>query len=133
MDKIFNAFSVFFAVTGGLLAGIFGEWDTVLWSLILLMALDYITGIIKAVYKKQVSSEIGFKGILKKITVLAVAALANAVQVLIGGNPPVREMVIMFYIANEGISVLENAAEVLPNMPESLKNILLQIRNKDKQ
>ncbi len=133
MDKIFNAFSIFFAVTGGLLAGIFGEWDTVLWTLTLLMALDYITGIIKAVYKKQVSSEIGFKGILKKITVLAVVALANAVQVLIGGNQPVREMVIMFYIANEGISVLENASEVLPNMPAGLKNILLQIRNKDKQ
>lgn len=133
MDKIFNAISIFFGIAGGILAALFGKWDTILCALVILMVLDYITGIIKAVYAKRVSSEIGFKGILKKITVLTVVALANVVQVLLGGNGAIREVVIMFYIANEGISVLENAAEILPNIPDELKNILLQIRDTDKR
>ena len=131
MDKIFNSISVFFGIAGGILAGVFGKWDTVLYTLVILMVMDYITGVIKAVYK-QMSSEIGFKGILKKITVLTVVALANVIQVLTGGTA-IREMVIMFYIANESISILENAAEILPDMPDGLKNILLQIRDRDKQ
>lgn len=132
MDKIFNAISIFFGIAGGILASVFGKWDTVLCALVILMALDYITGIIKAVYTKRMSSEIGFKGILKKITVLTVVALANVVQVLLGGKGAIREVVIMFYIANEGISILENAAEVLPSIPDGLRNILLQIRDTDK-
>lgn len=130
MDKLFNMISIFFGIAGGILAGVFGGWDTALCTLAVLMALDYITGVIKAVYTKRMSSEIGFNGILKKITVLTVVALANVVQVLLGGHVAIREIVIMFYIANEGISILENAAEILPNMPEELKDVLLQIRSK---
>lgn len=131
MDKIFNAVSVFIGVAGGILAGIFGQWDTALWALVLLMAMDYITGIIKAVYIKKLSSEEGYKGILKKITVLVIVALANIVQVITGGAAAVREIVIMFYIANEGISVLENVAAVSTKMPAALKNILLQLRDRN--
>lgn len=129
MERLFNAVSVYFGIAGGILAAVFGTWDTVLYALVTLMVIDYITGVIKAVYTKQMSSETGFKGILKKITILAVVALANVIQALIGTHTAIREIVIMFYIANEGISILENAAEILPNMPEELKNILLQIRD----
>ena len=131
MDKIFNAVSVFIGVAGGILAGIFGQWDTALWALVILMAMDYITGIIKAIYIKKLSSEEGYKGILKKITVLVIVALANIVQVITGGAAAVREIVIMFYIANEGISVLENVAAVSTKMPAALKNILLQLRDRN--
>ncbi len=131
MDKIFNAISVFIGVAGGILAGIFGQWDTALWALVILMAMDYITGIIKAVYIKKLSSEEGYKGILKKITILVIVALANVVQVITGGAAAVREIVIMFYIANEGISVLENVAAVSTKMPAALKNILLQLRDRN--
>lgn len=130
MDKIFNAASVIFGLVGGVAAALFGQWDTALWSLAALMALDYVTGIIKAVYVKTMSSEIGFKGILKKITILVMVALANVVQTLTGAAP-VREMVIMFYIANEGISILENVAAVSAKMPDALKNVLLQLRDKN--
>ncbi len=130
MEKGINLISVFCSVAGGVLAFMFGEWDSILWALIIIMMLDYITGVIKAVYNKQVSSEIGFKGILKKITILVIVALANIMQVLMGGNVAIREIVIMFYIANEGISILENVAAVSTKMPEQLKNILLQLRNK---
>ncbi len=131
MDKIFNWISVYIGVAGGILAAIFGQWDTILWALIALMVIDYITGIIKAVYTKQISSETGYKGILKKISILAIVALANIVQVIMGGTVAIRTIVIMFYIANEGISILENVASVSTKMPPSLKNILLQLRDKN--
>lgn len=133
MEKIFNAVSVYFGIAGGIVALLFGQWDTILWALVAIMALDYITGIIKAVYTKSVSSEIGYKGILKKITILVIVALANIMQILTGGVVAIREIVIMFYIANEGISILENVAAVSQKMPESLKNILLQLRDKNEQ
>ena len=131
MNRIFNTASIVLGVAGGIAAQILGAWDTVLCALLVIMVLDYITGVMKAVYRKELSSETGYKGILRKITVLVIVALANVVQRLTGETAPLREMVIMFYIANEGISVLENAAEILPNMPKGIKDILLQIRGND--
>lgn len=129
MDKLFNVWSIVTGIAGGILAALFGRWDTVLWALLIIMCLDYITGIIKAVYTKTISSEIGFKGLLKKITVLVIVTLSNVIEELIGPDIAVREIVIMFYIANEGISVLENVAAVSARMPDVLKNILLQLRD----
>ena len=131
MNRIFNTASIALGVFGGIAAQVFGAWDSVLCALLVIMVLDYITGVMKAVYRKELSSETGYKGILRKITVLVIVALANVVQRLTGETAPLREMVIMFYIANEGISVLENAAEILPNMPKGVKDILLQIRGND--
>lgn len=128
MDKIFNGISIAAGIIGGLAASLFGSLDKILWALIILMVLDYITGIIKAIYSKTLSSEIGFKGLLRKILILVIIALANVIQVLVGDNIAIREIVIMFYIANEGISILENAAVILPSMPEKLKEVLLQLR-----
>lgn len=131
MDKIFNGTSVITGMAGGVIAALFGAWDKLLYTIIVLMTLDYILGIIKAAYTKTLSSEIGFKGLLKKITMLIIIALANVIQTLVGGSVAIREIVIMFYIANEGISILENAAVIYPKMPEGLKNILLQLRGDD--
>lgn len=131
MDKIFNVISVITGIAGGVIAAIFGTWDKLLGTLVMLMVLDYVTGVIKAVYGKKLSSEIGFKGLLKKITILIIVALGNVIEAFIGGGTAIREIVIMFYIANEGISILENAVVILPNMPEGLKKILLQLRGDD--
>ncbi len=131
MDKLFNSISIFTGVIGGVFAALFGTWDKIFYALIILMILDYILGIIKAIYTKTLSSEIGFKGLLKKITMLIIVALANVIETLTGGNTAIREIVIMFYIANEGISILENSAVIYPKMPEGLKNILLQLRSDD--
>lgn len=132
MDKIFNAASVITGIAGGIIAAVFGAWDKLLSTLVILMVLDYVTGVIKAVYAKRLSSEIGFKGLLKKITILIIVALGNIIETFTGGGTAIREIVIMFYIANEGISILENAAVILPNMPEGLKKILLQLRGEEK-
>lgn len=132
MDKIFNFTSIIAGAVGGFIASLFGAWDTILWALVVVMALDYITGIIKAFITKKVSSRTGFSGLLKKVVILVIVALSNVIQVVTGGNVPLREIVIMFYIANEGISILENVAEVSPNMPKALKDVLTQLRGEDK-
>lgn len=128
MDKIFNITSIITGMVGGLVASLFGAWDKLMWALAVLMVLDYIMGVIKAIYQRQLSSSVGFKGLLKKISILVIVALANVIQELMGDSVAVREIVIMFYIANEGISILENVAAVSTKMPQALKDVLLQLR-----
>lgn len=108
---------------GGFFVAIFGQWDSILWALLVIMVLDCLTGVIKAIYTKTMSSEIGFKGLLKKITILIIVALSNVLQQITGDNVAIREIVIMFYVANEGISVLENVAVIYPRMPKAIKDI----------
>ncbi len=130
MEKLFNWISIVMAFVGGILSYSFGKWDLLLSTIVALVVLDYITGIIKACYMKQLSSEIGFKGILKKIMVFIVIATANIIQNLMGGTIPLREIVIMFFICNEALSLVENAAVLIP-IPDKLKEVLLQIRDKN--
>ena len=94
--------------------------------------LDYVTGVLKGIYLKQLSSETGFRGLLKKIVMFIVIAVAYLIQMLIGGTIPLREVVITFYICNEALSLLENAAVFVP-IPEQLKDVLLQLRDSDKE
>lgn len=130
MDKLFNDISVIFGLVGGALAYFLGGWDTLLWTLITFIALDYITGVIKGIYTKTLSSGTSFRGLLKKIVIIILVVVANSLQRLLGDSVPVREVVIVFYIANEGISLLENAAVILPDMPEKLKEVLLNLRDR---
>lgn len=130
MEKLFNWISIWFGIVGGLCTYWLGGWDVLLKTIVFLAVVDYITGIIKAVYLKKLSSEIGFKGLLKKIVMFIVIAVAFVIQQLIGGTIPLREVVIMFYIANESLSLLENAAIFVP-IPDKLRDVLLQLRDKD--
>lgn len=132
MEKIFNTFSVVFGFVGGFVIKWLGGWDALLITIISLAILDYATGVIKGIYKKQLSSEIGYKGLLKKIVMFVVIAVAFIIQRLIGNSIPLREVVIMFYVCNEALSIMENAAEFIP-IPESLKNTLLQLREKNEK
>ena len=132
MDKLFNWISIVFGFAGGFLSYWLGGWDILIKTIVFLAVVDYITGIIKAVYLKELSSEIGFKGLLKKIVMFIVITVAFVIQQLIGGTVPLREVVIMFYIANESLSLLENAAIFVP-IPDKLKNVLLQLRDKDSE
>ena len=130
MDKLFNWFSVVIGIFGGVFAWAFGAWDTLLCALITLIILDYITGLLKGWYTKRLSSEIGFKGIAKKIVILVMVVTANVLQTVIGDKVMLREIVIMFFIANEGLSLLENCAEINGGggIPPKLKAVLLQLR-----
>lgn len=93
---------------------------------------DYVTGLIKAVYLKQLSSEVGYKGLLKKILMFIIIAVAFEIQKFLNHAVALREIVITFYVCNEAISLLENAAEFIP-IPEKLKEVLIQLRDKEEQ
>lgn len=130
MEKVFNWFALVFGIIGGGLINLLGGSDVLLQTITAFVILDYITGIVKAVYTKQLSSQIGFKGICKKVMIYLVIAFAVFLEKII--KIPIREITIMFFLANEGISLLENAAEVIP-VPQKLKETLLQIRDNEQE
>lgn len=132
MEKYFNNVSVVFSVVGGGLAWLFGGWDILLWTLVGFIVLDYLTGLAKGWKTKTLSSETGFEGLIKKMMILTLVVMANFLQKLIGEAVPIREIVILFFISNEGISLLENAALFI-DIPPQLRDALLQIRDKDKE
>lgn len=132
MDKLFNWFSMVFGVIGGVLSYWLGGWDVLLKTIVFLAVVDYITGVIKGFYTKQLSSETGFKGLLKKIVMFIVIAVSYSIQNLVGNTIPLREIVIMFYICNEALSLLENAAVFVP-IPDKLRDVLIQLRDKDSE
>ena len=125
--KNFNSISITGGIFGGILSFIFGGFDLLLKALIVLVILDYITGFIKGVITKTLSSEVGYKGLLKKIVIFIVVIVSVVLQNVINNAIPLRETVIIFFICNEGISILENASEFIP-IPEKLKNVLMQLR-----
>ena len=131
MIKLFNTVSIAVGVVGGFLCQWLGGWDVILKALVALIILDYITGVLKAIVTKTLSSAVGFKGLIRKIIIFIVVATAVIVQSVIGDAIPLREIVIVFFICNEGISLLENASEFVP-IPEKLKETLIQLRDKNK-
>lgn len=129
--KIFNWFSIVGALVGGFLCDLLGGNDVILRALIALVILDYITGVLKAIVTKTLSSAVGFKGLIRKIVIFIVVATAVIVQNVLGNAIPLREIVIIFFVCNEGISLLENASEFVP-IPDKLKDTLIQLREKGK-
>ena len=126
MDKILIIIKAFATAVISFTTIILGGSDTVLKVLLSFMILDYITGIIAAVYNKELNSQTGFKGLLKKITILCVVAVSHLAGTVTGANS-IRCIVISFYIANEGISILENASRCDVKVLNKLKGILEQL------
>ncbi len=123
MTDVFTWIKLIFAGLCSLLAYIFGGLDAFLKILIIMMAIDYITGVCTAVYRKELCSRKGFNGILKKAAILCIVACAHLIG-YITDTSEVRSAVIGFYIANEGISIIENAAALGVPMPKKLIDIL---------
>lgn len=130
MSKLFNAVSVWGGAIGGIIAYFLGGWDVLLKTIVFLAVLDYITGLIKGFYLKQLSSEVGYKGLLKKVFMFIVIAVAYEIQKFLNHAIALREIVITFYVCNEAISLLENVAEFIP-IPDKLKTVLIQLRDKE--
>ena len=121
-----------FAILGFFAGMIGGQMDSFLFALIVFVVIDYITGVIDAIYTKSLSSEVGFKGITKKVCIFILVAVGNIIDVyIIGSGASVRTMVIFFYLANEGISILENAALIGLPIPEKLREILKNMEDKE--
>lgn len=129
MEKYFNEISICIGLIGGVLVNYLGGMDVILHTILFLVIVDYITGLAKAWKQKQISSEIGFLGLLKKAMIFIVIAISVEIEKLTNHNIPLREVVIMFYISNEGISLLENLSEFVP-LPDKIADYFIQIRNK---
>lgn len=132
MEKLFNQISIIFGIAGGAIVSFLGGLDGLITTLIALMVLDYVTGVLKSIYNKKLSSEIGIKGIIRKVLMLIVIGVTWLIQNNLG-IPAIREMVIMFFIANEAISLLENIAQMGIKIPNKLTSILLQLREKEEE
>ena len=116
---------------GGMLGYFVGGWDGMLIALVVLMALDYVTGVICAIADHKLSSSVGFRGIFKKVFVLMLVGVANIVDVhVVGSGSALRAAVICFYLSNEGVSILENAAHIGLPIPEKLKVVLEQLHGR---
>lgn len=107
-----------------------GGFDIALQSLLIVMIVDYLTGIVSAIYNKELSSKIGFKGILKKFSYLCVVALSVIIDNLTGQSGLIRTLVIYFFVANDGLSIIENMAEMGVKLPQKLIDSLEQIKKK---
>ena len=116
---------------GAVLGFMYGEVTGLFWALIAFMALDYITGVVVAIIEKRLSSEVGFRGLAKKFLILVFVAVGHIADTyILGGTPAAMSAVMLFYMANEGISIIENAAALGLPVPKKLTSIMEQIRNK---
>ena len=131
MSKIQIIIDSIAGAVGAVLGFMYGEVTGLFWALIAFMALDYITGVIVAVIEKRLSSEVGFRGLAKKFLILVFVAVGHIADTyILGGTPAAMSDVMLFYIANEGISIIENAAALGLPVPKKLTNIMEQIKNK---
>ena len=108
-----------------------GGLDIALKSLLIVIVIDYVTGILSAIYNKQINSKVGFKGILKKFSYLLIIALSVIVDNMLGQSGTIRTLVIYFFVANDGISILENVAEMNIPLPPKLLETLEQLKKGD--
>ena len=131
MKGFWNTVQMVFAAVGGWLGWFLGGCDGLLYALVAFVAVDYITGVLCAVADRKLSSEVGFKGIAKKALIFLLVGMANVLDVqVIGSGCVLRTAVVFFYISNEGVSLLENAAHLGLPVPEKLKDVLAQLHGR---
>lgn len=131
MKIIWNWMQTALVIIGGAVGWFIGECNGLLIALVIFVLFDYITGVICAVINKKLSSDIGFLGIAKKILIFVLVGVANLIDTnVIGSGSALRSAVIFFYLSNEGISILENAAHSGLKIPKKLVDILEQLNEK---
>ena len=131
MKEFWNMIQMVFAAVGGWLGYYLGGCDGLLLALVAFAAADYLTGVMCAISDKTLSSNVGFKGICRKVLIFLLVGIANIIDVqVIGTGSVIRTAVIFFYLSNEGVSILENAAHLGLPIPEALKAALAQIHDR---
>ena len=133
MKILWTSNQLTFAAIGGFIGWFWGSCDSLIYVLITFVVIDYITGVMCAIVSKNLSSEIGFKGLFRKVLIFMLVGIANVVDMqIIGAGSALKIAVEFFFISNEGISILENAAFLGVPIPDELKKVLKQIKNHDK-
>ena len=131
MQNVIDKIQFAFAALGGFLGWFFGGFDGFLYALIIFVVTDYFTGILAAGIRKELSSEVGFKGICRKVLIFLLVGIGNIIDVQVLGAPGVlRTAVIFFYLSNEGVSLLENAAHLGLPVPDAIKTVLEQLHDR---
>ena len=134
MKTVWNWIQVALAAIGGGLGGFFGEMDGFFYALIAFVVIDYITGVMCAISDKKLSSAVGFKGICRKVLIFALVGGGHILDTrVIGAGSVLRTAVIFFYLSNEGISLLENAAHLGLPVPKKLKDVLEQLHKRSEK
>lgn len=131
MKEAWNWIQVCIAALGGWLGYFLGGWDGFLFALVTFVTLDYITGVMCAIIDKKLSSDIGYRGIFKKVLTFSLVAVGHVLdENIFNDGSVIRTAVIFFYLANEGVSILENATHIGLPVPDKLREILEQLHNR---
>ena len=141
IELVWTKIQIAITALGGWLGYFLGGLDGMMIALIVMMTLDYVTGVMCAIADKKLSSAVGFKGICKKVLILMLVGVANVVDIhIVGTGSALRSAVICFYLSNEGLSLLENAAHIGLPIPDKMKDVLAQLhgrtdekKNEDKE
>ena len=131
MKEFWNTIQLIFTAVGGWLGWFLGGCDGLLYALLIFVTLDYLTGVMCAVADHKLSSEVGFKGICRKVLIFALVGIGHVLDTqVIGTGSILRTAVIFFYLSNEGVSLVENAAHLGLPIPEKLKAVLEQLHDR---
>lgn len=140
VETIWSRIQICFAAVGGWLGWFLGGADGFLYALVAFVVMDYMTGVLCAILDKKLSSEIGAKGIFKKVLIFLLVGVGHILDeqilggsVSLGGSSIIRTAVIFFYLSNEGLSILENTAHIGLPIPQKLKEILTQLHNRSEK
>lgn len=134
MKAVWNVAQVVFAAVGGGIGWFFGELDGFFYALLAFVVIDYLTGVMCAIADRSLSSEVGFRGIFRKVLIFVMVGAGHILDAqVIGSGDALRTAVIFFYISNEGVSLLENAAHIGLPVPEKLKDVLAQLHDREKR
>lgn len=131
MKELWNVIQIGLAAVGAWLGWFLGGMDGLIYAMLVFVIADYATGVMCAISDKHLSSEIGFKGICKKVLIFVLIGVANLIDIyIIKSGSMLRTATIFFYLSNEGISLLENAAHLGLPVPQKIKDILKQLNEK---
>ncbi|QRN84829.1 phage holin family protein [Clostridia bacterium] len=131
MKYSITAWQLGFSTLGAYLGYFLGGWDGFLYALVAFVVVDYITGIMVAIVDRKLSSEVGFRGIFKKVIIFALVGIAHLLDAeIVGSGSALRTAIIFFYLSNEGISILENAGRIGLPVPNKLLEIMEQLNKK---
>ena len=131
IDIVWAKIQMAVAAIGGWIGYFVGGVDGLMTALLIFMALDYITGLMCAIADKKLSSAVGFRGICKMVLILMLVGVAHIVDLhVVGTGDALRSAVVCFYLSNESVSMLENAAHLGLPIPEKLKSVLAQLHGR---
>ena len=132
MKDIVNTIQIVIAAAGGYIGYFLGGWDGFLYALVAFVVIDYLTGVMVAILEKRLSSKVGFRGIFKKVLLFSLVSIGHIIDSkLIQTGSGIRTAVIFFYLSNEGISIIENAAKIGLPIPDKLRSVLKQLNKED--